>query len=79
MTPTYRVEITAKANYTALSWNSKRSGRPTDANLASLMALFDNDIDGAEVIRQSNGEVVATWTRPTTTTPLPELDAFFRI
>lgn len=63
-------------NYSGQRWDTKNAGRPNDANLAKDIAHFEAStreggcnahlgeitITKATVIRQSNNEVVATYT-----------------
>lgn len=60
------------------AWNSKYSGRPSDKNLAAYVAAHEAStrsggvneclgpmkVNSAQVVRQSSGEVVATFTAP---------------
>lgn len=83
-TPTYRVEIresgvnTGKRYRWQGAWNSRYSGRPTDATLAEYIKKHEAStepggvneclgrmkVDSACVIRQSTGEIVASYTAP---------------
>lgn len=81
-TPTYRVETRVvdlatgkRVHYTPAAWDSKQSGRPTDANLATWCTGFEAStqpggcnahlgiqlIASAQVVRQATGTVVASY------------------
>lgn len=87
-TPPYRLEFTAvdRGAWTPGAWRSESNGRPTAANLAayvreterSTMAggcnahLGATRILAARIVRQSTGDVVATYdARPADTEPTP--------
>lgn len=80
-TPTFRIEFAKvvadgkSVSYTSQGWNSKYSGRPTDASLAEFVDgsekstmpggvnehLGATTIGYAKVVRQSNDETVAEY------------------
>ena len=66
VTTTYRVDILSKGLLPfSMSWPLKKAGWPTDAALAAFVekvsAANDFDIQGAEIVRQHNGDVLATF------------------
>ncbi len=78
-TPAYRVHLHVKGvHYTPAAWNSKHSGRPSDAALAAYVESFEastrpggvnahlgpETVLSAKVIRQATGDVVATYAAP---------------
>jgi len=79
LTPTYRVEFRIAGSYwTPSAWNVKRDGRPTDEKLATYVADLEAStreggcnahlgatvVFGATIVRQSDDEVVASYTGP---------------
>jgi hypothetical protein len=78
-TPTFRIQMTTNRRgvVTPWAWETKYNGRPTDATLLRYVHAFEgstqrggcNDHLGpvqvtyACVIRQSNGDVVASYSR----------------
>jgi hypothetical protein len=76
VTPTFRIEMSATGGYyTPAAWPTKHMGRPSDATLASYVESFEVStreggvnahlgavtVHKATVIRQSNGEAVASY------------------
>ena len=73
-TPTYRVEFNVQAFIRNMAW-SRKDGRPTDSNLAALVAGYEKstmpggvnehlpslNISGASIVRQATGETVAEY------------------
>jgi hypothetical protein len=79
ITPTYRIEFRLAGSYwTPSGWNVKRDGRPTDERLAQYVAdleastreggvnahLGEQVVLSAKVVRQSSGEIVASYAKP---------------
>lgn len=77
-TPAFRIEWTvAGSYYTPTAWPTKHVGQPSNKTLAKHIAHFEGSchpggcnahlgiqmVLEAQVIRQSNGEVVATYKR----------------
>jgi hypothetical protein len=78
-TPTFRVEMKATGGaYTPAAWPTKHLGRPSDSTLAAYVESFEAStreggvnahlgavtVWSAKVIRQSNSQVVASYTGP---------------
>lgn len=76
VTPTFRVELHVLGSvYTPQAWPTKHAGRPSDATLKAYVEEFEAStrsggvnahlgeefVMDAKVVRQSNGEVVATY------------------
>lgn len=79
VTPTYRIEFRIAGSYwTPSAWNVKRDGRPTEDRLAQYVNdleastreggvnahLGEQVVLSAKVVRQSTGEVVASYAKP---------------
>lgn len=79
ITPTFRVELRViGSHWTPAAWPTKHAGRPSDATLAAYVAsleastrpggvnahLGETVVRTAKVVRQSTGDVVATYEAP---------------
>ena len=66
---TFRAEIFIKGYCpTTVSWVLKDSGYPSDATLAAFIKRFEEvngeTVHGAEIVRQANGDIEATYPVP---------------